>query len=366
MTEAPAAADARVRLPPGTRLVDCDVHAVVPAIDALYPWLGDHWREVAATTQFRGPTDTAWPPTAATSMRPDLAGVAGVAESVADVRERALGPWQTETAILVCAYATEAVKNPDAAAALSRAVNSWVAETWLDAEPRLHGSLVVPALDPAAAAAEVDHWAGDTRFAQVVLPVRSMTPYGNRLWWPLLDAVARHGLVLCLHAGGATGNPPTSIGWPTTYLEEYVDMASAFQAQLMSLVAEGAFSRYPDLRVLCAEGGFAWLPSLMWRFDRLWRGLRREIPWTTQRPTAYLREHVRLTTQPFDGPADAAGFARLLDQIGSAEMLCFSTDYPHWQYDQAADALPPVGDDDLRRILGDNARALYGLQGRTR
>jgi predicted TIM-barrel fold metal-dependent hydrolase len=361
MSAASATTPAGVPLPPNARVVDCDVHAVVPAIETLFPWLGDHWREVAATTQFRGPTDTAYPPSAATSLRPDLAGADGVAESVADVRARALDPWQAETAILVCAYATEAVKNPDAAAALSRAVNAWVAEAWLAQEPRLRGSIVVPALDPNAAAAEVEHWAGDPRFVQVLLPVRSLAPYGNRLWWPLLDAVARHDLVLALHAGGATGNPPTSVGWPTTYIEEYVDMASAFQAQLMSLVAEGAFSRHPGLRVLCAEGGFAWLPSLMWRFDRLWRGLRREIPWTQQPPSAYLREHVRVTTQPFDGPADAAGFGRLLDQIGSADMLCFSTDYPHWQYDSPAEALPPVDDETLRGILGENARTLYRL-----
>ena len=94
-------------------------------------------------------------------------------------------------------------------------------------------------------------------------------------------------------------------------------MASAFQAQLMSLVAEGAFDRFPTLRVICVESGFAWLPSLMWRFDRLWRGLRREIPWTRRPPSAYLREHVRLTTQPFDAPSDPAGFARVVDQIGS-------------------------------------------------
>ena len=90
----------------------------MPSIDALAPWLDPHWREVATTTQFRGPTDTAYPPSAPSSLRPDLAGADGVAASVADLRARVLDPWEVEAAILHCAYGTEAVKNPDAAVAL--------------------------------------------------------------------------------------------------------------------------------------------------------------------------------------------------------------------------------------------------------
>ena len=57
----------------GAAVIDCHVHANVPSIEALVPWLDPHWHEVARTTQFRGPTDTAYPPSAATSLRPDLA-----------------------------------------------------------------------------------------------------------------------------------------------------------------------------------------------------------------------------------------------------------------------------------------------------
>ncbi len=76
---------------------------------------------------------------------------------------------------------TEAVKNPDAASALARAVNSWTADRWLT-DPRLRGSIVVPGLYPQLAADEVDHWAGNPAFVQVLLSVRSFAPYGNRVW----------------------------------------------------------------------------------------------------------------------------------------------------------------------------------------
>ena len=46
-----------------------------------------------------------------------------------------------------------------------------------------------------------------------------------------------------------------------------------------------------------------------------------------------MRDHVRLTAQPFDSPPDQAGVEQLIDQIGSDDMLLFATDYPHWQFD---------------------------------
>lgn len=341
-------------------IVDCDVHATVPSIDVLVPRLEPHWREVAVATQFRGPTDTAYPAGAATSLRPDLVALDPPAGStLADVRTHVLDGG-VDRAIVTCTYALDAVKNPDAASALARAVNDWIAEDWLAHEPRLRGSIVVPALQPGLAADEVERVvAAHDGFVQVLVPVRSFVPLGNRMWWPLLEAVARHDLVLGLHFGGSAGNPPTSVGWPTTYLEEYVDAASAFQAQLMSLVCEGAFDRIPALRVACIEGGFAWVPSMLWRMDRLWRSLRREIPWVARAPSGYVRDHIRFTTRPFDAPTTRAAFDRLLAQIGSAELLMYASDYPHWHGDD--DERPLLDDGALAAVLGGNARAFYRL-----
>ena len=44
-------------------------------------------------------------------------------------------------------------------------------------------------------------------------------------------------------------------------------------------------------------------------------------------------------------------------------MLCFATDYPHWQFADDADAVPPgVPDTLLHAIMGGNASALYNLR----
>jgi uncharacterized protein len=137
-----------------------------------------------------------------------------------------------------------------------------------------------------------------------------------------------------------------------------------FQSQLMNMIAEGLFDRFEGLRVVLAEGGFAWLPAFLWRFDRLWRGLRREIPWTSRPPSQVVREQVRATLQPNDGPADAGAFARLLDLLGSDELLLFSTDYPHRQFDRPEQAIPDgIDDRRLAAILAENARRFYRLEG---
>jgi predicted TIM-barrel fold metal-dependent hydrolase len=72
-----------------------------------------------------------------------------------------------------------------------------------------------------------------------------------------------------------------------------------------------------------------------------------------------MRSNVRLTTQPCDAPPDRATFQRLLDHMGSDELLLFSSDYPHWQFD--GDEILPDGLPDglAKKIMFDNPRATY-------
>ena len=225
----------------------------VPSIETLFPYLDDHWREVATRRSSAGPTDNAHPPSAATSLatRAGRSRTAGGRAPSRTCARSVLDPPGVETAILVCAYAAEAIKNPDAAVALSPRRQHWLAAEWLDRERGCAARSSCRGFTRAARSRRSNAAAENPRFVQVVLPVRSFAPYGNRIWWP----AARGG-----HAPRARRSPalrrlpaatrrPRS-GWPTTYIEEYVDMPSAFQSQLMSLVAEGVFDRFPGLRVL--------------------------------------------------------------------------------------------------------------------
>jgi predicted TIM-barrel fold metal-dependent hydrolase len=345
-------------------VIDCDIHNVVPSVEALFPYLSSHWREHITNTLFKGPIDSSYPRRAPTTARPDSIPADGrpAGSDLGLLQRQVLDPLGVEFGLLCCAYAVDSLHNPDAAVALSRAVNDWQIAEWLDREPRLRASVVVPSQLPALAAQEVERVGDHPGFVQVFLPVRSQHPYGSRLFHPLWEAIARHDLVGGVHFGGAPGNPPTPSGWPSYYLEEYAGMAQVFQSQVVSIVAEGVFDQFPSLRVALIEGGFTWLPSFMWRFDKEWRNLRRLVPWVKRPPSAYIREHIRLTIQPLDAPPDAGHLLQVVEQIGSDDLLMFSTDYPHrHDADPERTLLPDLPAALAQKIRSENARAFYRL-----
>ena len=344
-------------------LVDCAVHNAVPNIDTLYPYMTDHWVEYSRQSAFKGPVDTAYPPHAPTSVGPLWRDGEPAGTSIDVVRRQLLEPLDVGAAILACTYAVDSIHNPDSAAAVAAAVNDWQVAEWLEPEPRLRASLVVPSQQPAMAAAEIDRLGADRRFVQVLLPVRSALPYGNRQYHPIFEAAERNHLAVGLHFGGAPGNPPTGAGWPSYYLEEYAGMAQVFQTQLLSMIVEGVFERFPELRVTCIEGGFTWVPSLLWRMDKEWKGLRRDVPWVRRPPSEHIRERVRFTIRPLDAPPGDGDLADVISDLDSDELLLFASDYPHWHFDDFADAVPAQLPPDVRpAVLADNAIAFYGLE----
>ena len=278
------------------------------------------------------------------------------------LREQTLDFWEADYGILNCAYWVQTVHNEYLAAALATATNNWQVEHWLDPEPRLRASLVVSSQNPLTAAQEIERMGDHPGFVQVLLPVRSLMPYGKRHYDPIFEAAVRHNLVVGIHYGGAAGIPPSPSGWFSTYLEEYAGAGQIFQAQVISLVTEGTFDRFPDLRVALIEGGFTWLPSVMWRIDKEWRGLRHITPWIRRLPSDYMREHLRFTLQPMDAPPDPTQFLRMIGQLDSDDMLMFSTDYPHWQFDSPEEALPiGLPESLMKKILAENAQDFYQL-----
>src|SRR3954469_26016633 len=240
-------------------------------------------------------------------------------------------------------------------AAICSAINDWIAAEWLAADPRLRASIGVPARAPHGAGEEIERLAGDRRFVQVLLPVAAELLYGKSYYWPIWAAAEKHGLPIGLHAGSMFRYAPTSNGWPSHYLQDYVSQSQVFEDQLLSLISEGVFVRYPKLRIVLLESGVSWLPGFLWRSVKTWRGVRSEVPWVKQPPAETIRAHVRLTMQPFDVPAeDAEATADIIRQIGADEMLLFATDYPHWQFEGDRAIPPGIPPGTLRRIMLDN------------
>ena len=120
---------------------------------------------------------------------------------------------------------------------------------------------------------------------------------GRRPYWPIYAAAEKHGLAIGIHAGSTYRHAPMASGWPAHRVEDYVAQSAAFESQLLSFLAEGVFQQFPALRVVLIESGFTWLPNLLWRTSKSWRGMRAEVPWIDRPPAdIVLRESSSLIT----------------------------------------------------------------------
>ncbi|MEA2682296.1 MAG: uncharacterized protein QOK05_624 [Chloroflexota bacterium] len=350
-------------------IADCDVHEGMNGISQLKPYLPNQWHmyfnrdslgRLPAKHPFLHPQggtrlDVIHEDNTSDDMFPDR------------VREQLLDKYGISHAMLIGTYVHQFTAMPQSkfAAALATAYNDWLIDTWLSFDSRFKGSVAVAAQEPPLAAREIDRVGGHPSMVQVNLPMPApQLPWGDEKYYPIWEAATRNNLRVAFHVSPPAGlfGPPSSNGWPTTYMELRVAYVLQFQAGMMSLVCNGVFEKYPELKVVLLEGGFSWVPGMMWRLDQSWGALRREVPWLKRPPSDYIRDHFRFGTQPIEEPPDQKFLLQLIDMMGSDKMLMFATDYPHWDFDAPAAALPSSLPADLRRkILWDNARDFYGF-----
>ncbi|MSW95338.1 MAG: amidohydrolase family protein, partial [Actinobacteria bacterium] len=238
-------------------VIDADVHVNLPSIDALKSDLPEVWVEYIEETGFRAPpqTPTLYPPGVSLTLDPRWARADGgvAASDLGMLQADLLDPFGVERAIVSCYWGVDQIRHPDFSLALAQALNDWLVREWLERDQRLRGSIVVPSTVPEDAAAEIDRLGGHPSVVQVLLPVRSSRLYGQRVWRPMWEAIERNDLVAGIHYGGVPDGPPSPAGAASWFLEDYVTHMQVFQAQLASLIGEGTFERFPNLRVSMLE-----------------------------------------------------------------------------------------------------------------
>ena len=235
--------------------------------------MDDYWRDYLANAGLRA---LAAPQRQLPAERADAARATST-----PLREQVLDPWGLRHAVLTCLTAFDASRNGYYEAALCSAINDWLRAEWLERDERLRAYLTIPTLDPDAG----DRGGRARRRARrlrrrAACPIRSETRWGNRRYHDAARGDRRHGpRARACTPGAGPGSAPTASGFTHTYFEDYLSNSQIVaQAQVLSLVTEGVFDRAPALRVVLLECGFSWLPPLLWRFDKDWKAVWREVP----------------------------------------------------------------------------------------
>jgi len=348
-------------------LIDCDIHpAVMASPAALYPYMSTRWRNefesigprVAQPFLRQVPYPRLTP---GNGMRGDAwpAGGGAPGSDLGLLQQQLLDTFDISHGILV--PLTPSTLNQGLCAAICSAVNEWQIDRWTSHEPRLKASLCVTPDDPEAAVEEIRKHAGNRKFVQILVTPRTIEPIGRKRYRPLFEAAVEYGLPVALHSdiGGKHAN--SGAGWFSYYWEDHVAYTFSMQTMITSLIMEGVIDRLPDLKIVAIEGGFAWVPSLGWRLDKHWQRMRSEVPHVTLPPTEYMRQNFWYTTQPIEEPETPKHLQDTIRWIG-ADRLLFSSDYPHWDFDDPRYAFKTkLSRADEAAIFAGNARRLYRL-----
>ncbi len=344
-------------------VIDCDIHNSIPP-GGLSPYLSERWQEHYKTFGLRsGGVGGYYPRALLHAARRDAWPPSGLSPG-ADLefmQEQLLDAYDIEYGVLNPLMPVGEQLNLEFGDALARAVNDWQVNDWVNPEPRLRASIVLPYENADLSAEEIHRCGPNPAFVQILLIARTKDPLGNRKYWKIYEAASEYNLPIGIHFGGVAG-PITGAGWPSYYIEDHGGMPQAFHTNVISYVMEGVFDRFPNLKIVLIEGGFAWLPPLIWRLDATWEKLKVEVPDLKRKPSEYIRDHFWFSTQPMEEPPKREYFEQLLEQMDMNDKLMFATDYPHWDFDSPDRALPSFLKPELRRkILGENARQLYAF-----
>jgi predicted TIM-barrel fold metal-dependent hydrolase len=346
------------------RAIDTDVHNDLPGYAELKPFLAKEWHP---WLENGGPgfAARAYANTGSGRMDDAVREEDGLCAGDPDwVVQQLLVKYRIDIGVLTGTMTgTDVQHNARFCAALVSAYNDWLLETWVRPYPCYKGSIHVAPQDPEAAAREIHRLGDDPGMVQVLMASAARIPYGNRYYWPIYRAAVEHDLPVAIHVGAeGTGiaNPPTSVGYPSSYLEFHTDHSQTMMAHCVSLVAEGVFEEFPTLRFGFIEGGICWAPYVMWRLDRMYPALKAEVPYLKMLPSEYILRNCYYSTQPIEEPENGKHLLQMFEMLHAEKTVIFASDYPHWDFDNPLTAFNFFPPNLKRRIFVDNVVDFYG------
>jgi predicted TIM-barrel fold metal-dependent hydrolase len=262
----------------------------------------------------------------------------------------------------------------DLAYGTARAHNRGMIE-FCAADPRLLPSCYVPLVDFDRAVAMTDEALDEGAAA---LLVASGCPPGHSPSHLGLDPVwaraQEAGIPVVFHVGG-TGDlidpsyfrnglpvPPDFHGGEENFRSvDYMGIPGPPAQTLATMIFDGVFERFPDLRLGVIEQGAIWVPSWMRQMESAFEAFARHeerLRALSLRPSDYVRRQLRFT--PY--PTDDVGW--ITEQAGP-DVCMFSSDYPHVEggrrpLERFEASLGDASDEVRQRFYCDNFLDLMG------
>jgi predicted TIM-barrel fold metal-dependent hydrolase len=186
-------------------------------------------------------------------------------------------------------------------------------------------------------------------------------PEYDRLWAVLQDLE----IPVNVHAGTGSPNYGRYASVPMIMIAE---VGFYGMRPFVHLLLSGVFERFPRLKFVFTEGGASWLPETLRHLDYVVTSVQKgsigELKYTEDQAlprtaTEYFNQNVWMGVS-FPKPADLA-----VRSMMGPDRYMWGSDYPHdegtqpYTREHLRQVTQDVPDDELRRILGYNAAALY-------
>ncbi|MEM6821275.1 MAG: amidohydrolase family protein [Verrucomicrobiota bacterium] len=343
-------------------IIDCDVHHHIP-LNHLTECLPEPYKTEVETQGLRR---------VSSGLRFEDGGSRRDLQKISDgrfswdplfVREHHLDRYDIEHAILSGQnYPIAGIPDLEYVAALCSAYNDATLAKWIPIDPRYTMTLVVPMNDAELAVKEIERLGDHPAICAVGFHACTKVPFGKRSYWPIYRAATKYGLPIHIHPATTAviaNAASTGAGEATTYLESHVCMPQNYMGHLASLVLEGVFEEFPTLKVAMIEGGFGWMPHLIWRMDAEYKAIRHQAPRLRKMPSEYVRNHVKLGTQPIEEPFKKSHLVSLMEMFDGEDLLMFCSDYPHFDFNEPSVIPQSMSSEARNKILYENAKDLF-------
>jgi uncharacterized protein len=245
--------------------------------------------------------------------------------------------------------------------ALSWAYTRWFLEEVLPHDPSIKTLVFLPFNDPDAALRAVETFADREGVVGFMITGARYKPVHDNAYMKLYRAIEETGKPLAFHAS-AYPHERMLEGMNKFLSVHALGFVFYNMVHLTNWVINGLPERFPNLNVIWMESGLAWIPFLMQRLDNEYMMRSSEAPLLKMKPSEYMRRNFFYTTQPIE-LGDLEALECTMRMINAETQLLFSSDYPHWDFDLPSTIydLPFLTETQKRRILGENARQLFGL-----